>query len=649
MLFERENPESRGLKRGFSTRAMFAAAALATRTRPGAAGGTTTTGGGGGTSTAPASSSTASRRSRSRGRRAAAGGSNAGADGSEEEKEQKAEAQTEAEEKAKVALQDPSSDLTLADQIEFLETKKREWDEYVAQVNQNSAWGALGRMASSALSLVMNDGATSVKRKIEAKLQRRKEQQEKEMMLMPYYQHVEERIDELGELLNTYEEVKVTIPLSSIGRGLAEEQWRDAGFTDEQIERFVTYLHEYLMIVRHSYPQQVQLGRVEYAGADPTNLNVWGVTAENWDIGDNITLIGEAGSMFSKRKKLGVFGIVTTPVGGIPGKRVQQPSAVEAYKSWKDQQAVEAAQDADRQTQSATTPRPPTALGGGGAAGGGGEAAAAAGGGGAAPVFTRPPTAAAAAAGGGGAALDFDRPPAGGGEAALGFARPPPSRAAAAAGGGGAVGVDLEVIKQQLNKLEAEARRPPNLDQNWKNGDFTTNYDGDIASDVRYDRYSEGKSDEWHPRPSIIFFRKDGLLEKVVVFCDSHTEENKMTWWLHNGNDRQEKIDCQHYPRSVGNTFPYGRFQAKVLPSTKSVFKAIKMHVLRIMTPRTEDPKYGGQSVPFSSETERLYRTLGLDERIARIAGKYTGEKATAADLDDPKPLVMSPSEMEEL
>ena len=151
--------------------------------------------------------------------------------------------------------------------------------------------------------------------------------------LSKFYDHVTRRVDELKELLRTDSRVSVVIAGENdtpmIGKGLAKDQWRlylrAYGVTDDQAERvwerFTAHLDAHFNELRRAWPERVSYGRVGGAGADimsATRVHVWGANAENWNLADGERIPGEGQAAAIHRQRPGSFGIVSTPVAGVP-------------------------------------------------------------------------------------------------------------------------------------------------------------------------------------------------------------------------------------------------------------------------------------------------------------------------------------------
>ncbi len=155
-----------------------------------------------------------------------------------------------------------------------------------------------------------------------------------------YIQHVDERVYELDKLLedatNKITNFKVTIASDddttcSLGTGLAKNQWIEQGYTYEQYRQFMDHLHQSLKGLKNKYDARVVYGRVSGSGASATHYHVWGANTTHMKLnnGDKIDGAGQAEAMETMSD--GVFGIVTTPVGGKPNLEDDDEEKIKYY------------------------------------------------------------------------------------------------------------------------------------------------------------------------------------------------------------------------------------------------------------------------------------------------------------------------------
>jgi hypothetical protein len=163
--------------------------------------------------------------------------------------------------------------------------------------------------------------------------------------------HIEERFKELMDSIDAQlllrQDVSVTIPYSdqfpynhSLGVGRAVGQWEIYESSDPE---FVPKLiQDQLKIMQQKYVSEVKVtffGRdktdpnlkptsrfigVRADLASPTNFQLWGANAYNWNIPDGMTPKDVGGAWGGQaaaidKQKPGIFGIVTTPLEGLNG------------------------------------------------------------------------------------------------------------------------------------------------------------------------------------------------------------------------------------------------------------------------------------------------------------------------------------------
>ena len=137
----------------------------------------------------------------------------------------------------------------------------------------------------------------------------------------PYYTHVDKRVKQLRNLLEKNSRLKITIAGdhngSLLGKGFAKHQWLYV-YSLYEYQKFITFLNISLLKLTQDYPKRVCFGKVSGKKANKSHYQVWGANAKNWKLqaGSEIPGGGQAAAMGIQ--KLGVFGIVTTPVAGNP-------------------------------------------------------------------------------------------------------------------------------------------------------------------------------------------------------------------------------------------------------------------------------------------------------------------------------------------
>lgn len=74
-----------------------------------------------------------------------------------------------------------------------------------------------------------------------------------------------------------------------------------------------------LNYLKFKYPKQVKFGWITCDQARKKNTYcVWGVNSVNWNLGNGEKIPGGGQAIYMKYQIDGVFGIVTTPLTGLP-------------------------------------------------------------------------------------------------------------------------------------------------------------------------------------------------------------------------------------------------------------------------------------------------------------------------------------------
>lgn len=140
---------------------------------------------------------------------------------------------------------------------------------------------------------------------------------------MEFKRHIDQRIKDLEIFIRRHHSHKVIIAsvdgkISSLGTGYAKEQWNDSGYSTQQYDNFMSYLNKKINNLSQTYSSQVSFEKVSYEKANNTTYCVWGANKSNWNLPDGSIITGSGQAIYMKRQKKGVFGIVTTPVAGLP-------------------------------------------------------------------------------------------------------------------------------------------------------------------------------------------------------------------------------------------------------------------------------------------------------------------------------------------
>ena len=135
--------------------------------------------------------------------------------------------------------------------------------------------------------------------------------------------HVMQRVNELSQKLQTNKSLIVTIAGtksegSKLGKHRARGQWLSKGYTIAQYDEFITFLDSQLNNLKRNFPKRVSFGFIAEKNASANHYQVWGANARNWNLKNGNIIPGEGQARAVNRQIPGVFGIVTTPINGIP-------------------------------------------------------------------------------------------------------------------------------------------------------------------------------------------------------------------------------------------------------------------------------------------------------------------------------------------
>ena len=132
--------------------------------------------------------------------------------------------------------------------------------------------------------------------------------------------HVTDRVKKLSDIICNNPEVIVFIAgsngESNLGKGIAKEQWELEGYTTKQYNNFIRHMDHLLHGLKHKFPHNVHFGRINGKAASSTKIMVWGANAKNYNLPTNSRIPGNGQARAVDIQRPGVFGIVTTPIGG---------------------------------------------------------------------------------------------------------------------------------------------------------------------------------------------------------------------------------------------------------------------------------------------------------------------------------------------
>ena len=140
----------------------------------------------------------------------------------------------------------------------------------------------------------------------------------------PFVAHARARVEELRLMMLANVRVTVTVPgcpvAVALGTGLAVSQWNAAFAQGGNVARlrFVGELQTLFAALAAQFPGRVLFGTVSGAAASETCFQVWGANNKNWDLPNGTPILGGGQAAVMGVQKLGVFGIVTTPLAGVP-------------------------------------------------------------------------------------------------------------------------------------------------------------------------------------------------------------------------------------------------------------------------------------------------------------------------------------------
>jgi hypothetical protein len=151
-----------------------------------------------------------------------------------------------------------------------------------------------------------------------------------EQLAEPFVAHARARVQQLHDQLTDDDRTQVEVagnPATgkhSLGTGRARGQWIDKkkGWPvrgDEARQLLVRELQVLFDGLQARFPGRVTFTtQLEGARASSTRFLVWGAHARNWNLQDGIFIPGGGQAAAMGRQKRGIFGIITTPLEGLP-------------------------------------------------------------------------------------------------------------------------------------------------------------------------------------------------------------------------------------------------------------------------------------------------------------------------------------------
>jgi len=142
-----------------------------------------------------------------------------------------------------------------------------------------------------------------------------------------------------------------------LGTGLAKDQWGNSPEEEARWRRSVAVTDDRVAKLLNDYKGRVSIGNVGYAEKgqpfavreQPSEecIHVWGANAGNWNLNENDSIGGggQAQAMSAQPARVGVFGIVTTPFGGIDGLDKPDKMHADLIKDPKQAEALKEAEE----------------------------------------------------------------------------------------------------------------------------------------------------------------------------------------------------------------------------------------------------------------------------------------------------------------
>jgi hypothetical protein len=155
-----------------------------------------------------------------------------------------------------------------------------------------------------------------------------------------FIDHAKYRLNLLREKLSKNPDVEIVVAGNSttnehyLSKGLAVDQWKTNKYGDYSKEinivawkLFIDYLTEELNKLKTFFSNRVIFDTFDRTKASDLHIIVWGANLKNWnDVGLNNVVIPDGGQAAAASPYgPGVFGIITTPVKGLPPPVPQKP------------------------------------------------------------------------------------------------------------------------------------------------------------------------------------------------------------------------------------------------------------------------------------------------------------------------------------
>ena len=142
--------------------------------------------------------------------------------------------------------------------------------------------------------------------------------------------HIDMRFTELGYHLQLNSKVKVIIggngntSFLAKENGTAESQFKNKKYLGDNNDYLAVkaYLDLKTRELKTAFPKRVTFGNVRYETANRNCINVWGANESNWNLPNGTDIKGSGMAKSMQKQKDGVYGIVTTPVKGLPSSDI---------------------------------------------------------------------------------------------------------------------------------------------------------------------------------------------------------------------------------------------------------------------------------------------------------------------------------------
>lgn len=136
--------------------------------------------------------------------------------------------------------------------------------------------------------------------------------------------HIDMRFNELSIYLQLNSKAIVIIGGLADKGGNAERQFIDKKYPGDYNDYLAVknYLDLKIQELQYLFNKRITFGRVSYEKANKNCINVWGANESNWNLPNGTNIKGNGMAKSMRKQKDGIFGIVTTPVKGLPSSNI---------------------------------------------------------------------------------------------------------------------------------------------------------------------------------------------------------------------------------------------------------------------------------------------------------------------------------------